>query len=59
MQQYHYNCQLHPEEKRLLAEAEPQSQEARLRVLYTEMEEAIRRMQRAKLALVEVSHALV
>lgn len=57
MQQYNYNCQLSPEEKRLLAEL--QSQEARLRVLYTEMEEAIRRMQRAKLALVEVSHALV
>lgn len=30
-----------------------------VKVLYAEMEEAIRRMQRAKLALVEVSHALV
>ena len=48
--------QLSSLEKRILAEAELQSQRQRIQMLRTEMDEAIRRMWRAKQVLMEVSH---
>lgn len=56
MQQYADGCQLSSLEKRILAEAELQSQRQRIQMLRTEMDEAIRRMWRAKQVLMEVSH---
>ena len=56
MQQYADGCQLSSLEKRILAEAELQSQRQRIQMLRTEMDGAIRRMWRAKQVLMEVSH---
>lgn len=56
MQQNTSGCQLSSAEKRILAEAELQSQRQRLRMLRVEVEETLRRMQRAKRVLIEVNH---
>lgn len=48
MQQYNYNCQLSPEEKRLLAEAELQNQRRRLHELRDEQNEIVQRIRRAE-----------
>lgn len=54
MQQYNYNCQLSPEENRLLAEAELATQKWRISQLRTEYAEAIQRIQQARRMLAGV-----
>lgn len=54
MQQNTSSCQLSSAEKRILAEAELQSQQKRLHALLAECAEAQRRMRRAERILAEV-----